>query len=471
MWVPDLSKSAQPIYLAIVEAIAEAVRGGQLRPGDTLPTHRLLADLVGVNVSTVTRAYREAARRRLVGGEVGRGTFVLGTASEAALFALEHRPEGGVIDLSLNMPPMPPRDRDLAAAVGRMDAIQAARSLHYPSPDEVLVHKQAATGWLRRRGVETDAESVVVCAGAQHAVDTALSLFPEQEEVACEGLVYPGLKAAARHRRRRMHPLAMDEEGLRPEALEAAFRAGLRLAVVSPTLHNPTTASMGLDRRRRLVDIARRWDATLVEEDVYGLLKEDAAPSLVSLAPERVLYLTGLSKTVAPGLRIGYLVLPPRLRAALAQDEHHTTWYVSALAMAVATRWLRDGTAWRRLLAQRRELAARHRLCEEHLRGFKWRGAPCCPHVWLASPPGGSEAFARRALAAGVVVVPSSVLAAGRVATADGVRISLGSASDRKTLAEGLSRLAALQAPQDPEAGRPSRGLSPGSAPTARGPR
>jgi len=113
--------------------------------------------------------------------------------------------------------------------------------------------------------------------------------------------------------------------------------------------------------------------------------------------------------------------------------------------MALATRWLNDGTAWRRLLAQRRELAARHSLCREHLTGFNWRGEPHCPHVWLPAPPGGSAAFARRALAAGVVVVPSSVLAAGRQWAADGVRISIGSAPDRRTLAEGLSRLARLQ--------------------------
>ena len=445
IWVPDISKANQPTYLAIAEAIGEAVRLGQLRPGDVLPTHRLLADLMGVNVSTVTRAYREAGRRRLVGGEVGRGTFVLGVASEAALFALQHRPEGGVIDLSLNMPPLARRDHDLAKALAGMDPTQAARYLHYPSPDEVLVHRQAAQGWLKRRAIEADPAGIVVCAGAQHAMDTAISFFQEQEELACEALVYPGLKAAARHWQRRLHPLAMDGEGLLPEALEAACRSGLRLAVVSPTLHNPTTATMGLERRRRIVEIARKWDATLVEEDVYGLLPEQPLPPLVSLAPERVLYLTGLSKTVAPGLRIGYLVLPARLRERMREAEHHTTWYVSALTMALATRWLNDGTAWRRLLAQRRELAARHSLCREHLTGFNWRGEPHCPHVWLPAPPGGSAAFARRALAAGVVVVPSSVLAAGRQWAADGVRISIGSAPDRRTLAEGLSRLARLQ--------------------------
>ncbi len=444
IWVPDLSNSLQPTYLAIAEAIGEAVRQGQLRPGDTLPTHRLLADLMGLNVSTITRAYREAARRRLVGGEVGRGTFVLGAASEAALFALQHRPEGGVIDLSLNMPPLAVRDKDLAAALGRMDPTQAARYLHYPSPDEVLVHRRAAAGWLKRRGVEAPMESIVVCAGAQHAMDTALGLFADQEEVGCEALVYPGLKAAARLWRRRLHPLPMDGEGLLPEGLEAAGRSGLRLAVVSPTLHNPTTATMGLERRQRLVAIARKWDLTLVEEDVYGLLKEDACPPLVSLAPERVCYLTGLSKTVAPALRIGYLFLPPALLDRVRDDEHHTTWYVSALTMALATRWLNDGTAWRRLQSQRRELAARHRLCQEHLQAYHWRGEPCCPHVWLTAPPGGSGAFAKRALAAGVVVVPSSVLAVGRPGAMDGVRISIGSAPDRKTLGEGLARLAGL---------------------------
>lgn len=444
MWIPNLSQSSQPTYLAIVEAIGDAVRSGELRPGDSLPTHRLLADLLGVNVSTVTRAYREAAKRRLVGGEVGRGTFVLGVSSEAALFALQHRPEGGVIDLSLNMPPLSARDADLAAALTGLSPTEAARLLHYPSPHDTLVHRQAASGWLKRRGVEADPDGIVICAGAQHAMDTAIGLFSEREEVACEALVYPGLKAAARHRQRRLHAMALDREGLRIDAFEAACRAGVRLAVVSPTLHNPTTATLGLERRKRIVELARKWDVILVEEDVYGLLREEAPPPLATLAPERVIYLTGLSKTVAPGLRVGYLLLPAALRTRLRDMEHHTSWYVSALTLALATRWLTDGTAWRRLLNQRKELAARHRLCQKLLAGFAWRGDPHCPHVWLANPPGGSATFAKRAQEAGVVVVSSAVLSAGRSSYEDGIRISIGSAADRQTLSEGLSRLAAL---------------------------
>ena len=447
-WVPDLSRSSQPTYMAIAEAIGEDVKLGRLRPGDSLPTHRLLADLLGVNVSTITRAYREAAKRRLVSGEVGRGTYVLGIASEAALFALQNRPEGGVIDLSLNMPPMPARDKDLATFAGQLNAIDAARLLHYPSPDQILQHRQAAAGWLKRRGVNADPEALVVCAGAQHAMNTALHLLSEHKDLACEPLVYPGLKASARHWQRRLHTLAMDQEGLLPESLEMACRSGLRLAITSPTLHNPTTATMGLARRQKIVAIARKWDITLVEEDVYGLLPESPPPPLAALAPERVFYISSLSKTVAPGLRLGYLVLPAGVRDRMQDDEHHTTWFVSALTMAIATRWLNNGTAWKRLLAQRRELAARFRLCQKHLGGCAWRGEPYCPHVWLTNPPGGSVSFAKRAQAAGVVVVPSSVLTAGRLAAEDGVRISIGSAPDRATLAEGLSRLASLLGPR-----------------------
>lgn len=443
-WIPDLGGAKGPTYLAVADAIGAAVRRGELRPGDRLPTHRLLADLLGVNVSTVTRAYREAARRRLLGGEVGRGTYVLGVASEAALFALEQRPEGGVLDLSPNTPPPLARDPDLSRALGALDDAAAAHLLHYPTAADTLVHARAAAAWLERRGVDAEPERIVVCAGAQHAMDTAVGAFPEIEELACEALVYPGLKAVARRLRRRLHPMEMDREGVLPAAFAAACRAGVRLAVLSPTLHNPTSATMSADRRRQIVEVARRWDALVIEEDVYGLLPEGAPPPLAALAPERVLYLTGLSKTVAPGLRIGYLAFPPSLREKWRGASHHTTWYVSPLSIALATRWLADGTAWRRLAAQRRELSARHRVCTRVLSGVEWRGARHGPHVWVPLPRGAGDGLAKLALTSGIVVVPGSVFAAGRVLAADGIRVSIGAATDRASLGEALARLRPL---------------------------
>ena len=446
IWLPDLELDSRPAYLAVADAIAAAVRRGQLRPGDQLPTHRALADLLGVNVSTVTRAYREAARRLLVGGEVGRGTYVLGLASEAALFAFRQRPERGVIDLSSNRPPVGLAEADFKEGLASLGPNEWGRFLNYPSPGDTLLHRQAAATWMERRGLRAEPERLLVCAGAQHAVETALGLLGEHGDLACESLVYPGLKALARQSQRRLHPLAMDEEGALPSALDAASRAGQRVVVLSPTLNNPTTATMGLQRREQIVAIARKRDLLIVEEDVYGLLPEHAPPPLAALAPERVLYVTGLSKTVSPGLRLGYLALPPMLGARAREAEHHTTWYVSPLSMALGTAWLEDGTAWRRLLAQRRELAARHRLCVSGLPHLAWRGEAHCPHVWLTAPPGGPERFTRRALEAGVVVVPAEVFAATRGIHAPGIRISIGAAPDRATLNEGLARLEAVGA-------------------------
>lgn len=446
MWLPELDHS-QPAYLSISHEIARAIRAGVLRPGERLPTHRLLADLLGVNVSTVTRGYREAARRRLVDGETGRGTFVLARSAEASLFAFDTPPAPDLIDLSTNTPPREPRDSELAAAIGALSTGETASLLHYHTTGDWLVHRSAAANWLGLRGIQTEPAAIVVCAGAQHAMDTALSLFEGTDDIAAEALAYPGLKAIARQRRLTLEPLAMDAEGVTPAAFEAACRhTPGRPVVLSPTLQNPTAASMGLARREQLVAIARRYDTLIVEEDVYGLLPATTPPPLAALAPERVCYVTGLSKTVAPGLRIGYLMLPPRLRSQLEDAEHRTSWYVSPIAATIAAHWMTNGTALKRLTRQRLELAARHAIVRERLSAFDWNDGEHCPHVWLKLPRRDADEFAARARLRGVAVVPRSVFAIGRQSGAEAVRISIGAAPNRKLLDSGLALLAELLA-------------------------
>ena len=448
IWIPDLSHSSQPTYLAIVDAIGDAIRLGQLRPGDPLPTHRLLADLLGVNVSTVTRAYREAARRRLVGGEVGRGTYVLGVASEAALFALQQRPEGGVIDLSLNMPPVAARDADLAAFTARLGPVEAARLLHYPSPGETLLHRQAAAAWLQpaRRGGGAGGHRGVCRSPARHGHRP--QPLPGTGRGGLRGPGLPGPQGRgpplaappAPHGHGRGGPSARGLRGRLPER-----------CCGSPWSPRPCTTRPRPPWACRAGSgswsIARKWDVILVEEDVYGLLQEDAPPPLAALAPERVLYLTGLSKTVAPGLRIGYLLFPPGLRSAHARRRapHHLVRlgpdHGPGHAVAAGRHRLAPpagpapgaGGAPPALpeappglpLARRAPLPP----CLAHLApGRRPRSSPSAPWqpAWwwclpASSPPGGCP----RRMA---------------------IRISIGTAPDRRTLAEGLSRLAALQA-------------------------
>ncbi|WP_172199495.1 PLP-dependent aminotransferase family protein [Niveibacterium sp. COAC-50] len=442
-WLPRVAGLDGPVYRAIVDQLADAIRRGTLKAGDRLPTHRLMADLLGINVSTVTRAYREAERRRLIGGEVGRGTFVLGGAAEARLFAFADRPQDSLIDLSTNTPPKLVGDDGLAKAVAALlEEGELERFADYPTPGDLHLHRLAAESWLVQHGVNCVAERIVLCAGAQHAMEAALAAAGATV-VGCESLCWPGLKAIARSRGLRLHALPIDRDGILPDALERAALQGLKCLVCMPTLHNPTARTWSIERREAIVAVARRHDLMLIEEDVYGALMPISPTSLASLAPERVCHVSGLSKTVAPGLRLGYLVLPPALHGRQEALEHHTHWYVSPLGAEIARRWIVGGAAKGRLTRQRRELAARWKLTQAALADYELEGATVSPHLWLPLARGRDpQRVAEVARREGVAVVPSETFAAATHAEPAGLRVSLGAASSRSRLQEALSRLA-----------------------------
>ncbi|OWJ67487.1 PLP-dependent aminotransferase family protein [Inquilinus limosus] len=447
MWVPSLDGRSPVRYLAIVEALADAIAAGDLRPGERLPTHRDLAWRLGLNVSTVTQAYREAARRHLVSGEVGRGTYVLAASREAALFGLRAvtAEDGAPIDLSTNVPAVDPEAADLAAtlaavaAEGRVDA-----ALAYHSPALLRRAGIAGAAWLAARGLHLRPADVVPCAGAQAALTAVLvQLCAPGEPVLVEDLAFPGLKAAARWLRLPLHGVAMDGEGVLPEALDRAVRAtGARVAVLVPNLQNPTGAVMGPARQAEVADVVRRHGLWLVEDDVYGALT--GRPPLAALVPERGVLVTSLSKTVASGLRFALIAGACAPVRELAGQIHATSWPMAPLLAEVACRWIEDGTAARRLAWQRAEIAARHAQARRALPGLvapeSGPGAqPASPHLWLPRD-GDADALAARCRAAGVEVVAGDLFAVTREAP-QGLRLSLAAASSRAELAEALARL------------------------------
>src|SRR4051812_3676378 len=168
MWLPNLEGRRGPVYRAIADAIDEEVQRGTLRPGMRLPPHRDLADHLGVTVTTITRAYTEAARRGLIDGHVGRGTFIRGTEPDDA--------EGhGPIDLSINFL-MP--DKEVAVLESRLfqrRVLPWTQLLGYVRTPGHLRHRQAMAAWLAQQGLQTNAEHIVLTAGAQHALSVAMT--------------------------------------------------------------------------------------------------------------------------------------------------------------------------------------------------------------------------------------------------------------------------------------------------------
>lgn len=451
-WVPRIDGKEGPIYLAIADAIGAAVAKGELRAGDRLPTHRSLADALGVDLTTITRAYAEARRRGLLQATVGRGTFVRDSRQPAA----QGRPEapgGGPVDLGMNLPPQPtdpPLPDLLQQGLSRLLArSEGGDLLTYRSGSGTAEERAAGATWLRPTLGEVEPERVLVCPGAQPALLVALNVLAGPGGVVLtDALTYPGIRAAAAQLGIRLVGVAADAEGLLPEAMDRACReTGAKALYCVPTIHNPTTATMPLARREAIAEAARRHGLRIVEDDAYGLLPSRPLPAIASLAPDVTLHIATVSKVLSPALRVAYLVAPDarwagRLGAALRAN----VLMASPLLTGLMAGWVRDGTAGAVLSAIRRECAARQKIAREVLPPGSFTAHAEGLHLWLTLPPRWDRlhfvAHLRRQ--DGLAVVPSDAFAvAASGPPPDAVRISLGAASGQDDLRRALRVVAA----------------------------
>ncbi|MFF5783640.1 PLP-dependent aminotransferase family protein [Streptomyces sp. NPDC012693] len=437
-------------YRRIADRVEAAVRDGRLRPGDRLPPQRVFARRHGIANSTAIRVYGELARRGLVVGEVGRGTFVR-AAPPLPGPALAEATGAAPVDLQLNYPGFEGQSELMAralAALGRPDVLADAvtRPAAATGTPEA---RAAAAAVLARPGWAPDPESVLFAGNGRQAIAAALSaLVPPGGRLGVEALTYPLVKAVAERLGIRLVPLVLDADGVRPEALAAAHRAAPLAAVyLQPTLHNPLSSTAGPARRTELAELLRSLDLTAVEDTTWAFLVPDAPAPLAAHAPERVLLVDSLSKRLAPGLTVGYLVVPGPRRAAVAEALRSGAWTAGGLALAAATRWAGDGTVAEAVTAKRADAAARHALVLRRLDGYTVRASPYAYYCWWELPaPWRAETFTAAAAArAGVAVTPGGAFAVGSGTAPDAIRVGLAS-PPHAVLDEALARLAGLAA-------------------------
>jgi DNA-binding transcriptional MocR family regulator len=443
-WDPSLSGRSGPRYRAIAEALAEAVGEGALHPGDRLPTHRQLAKRLGVTVPTVSRAYREAERRGLITGEVGRGTYVAG-AEPAGTPAVEA--ETGELDLDLNQLPSPPElGSGLHAVLTQLAAEpKAAQLLRYQPNAGTRPQRDAGCRWLARCGIEAPAERVLLTSGSQHGLLLALSALARPGDIVlAEALTWPGVRRAADFLGLKLARVPLDEEGVVPEAFaESCVRLRPKALYCSPTAQNPTTGTMSPARREAIATIARRHEVAIVEDDVYGPLIEPRPPPLSLLLPERSFYLASLSKAFAAGLRIGYVLAPGAYVGRLTAGLGATTITVAPLMAEIARRWIADGTGERLIEAQRREIGARIDVARLRLGPGRCRSVRHAAHLWYALPqPWRPATLMAAAQRRGIRLTPTEAFAGESEAVPDWVRLSLGGPSSAAGLDQALGRLA-----------------------------
>lgn len=434
-------------FREIAEQIAADIAAGRLRPGDRLPPQRSFAFDRGIAPSTAGRVYAELIRRGIATGEVGRGTYVRAATQQPGPALAE--PPSARIDMESNYPLLPDQHRLLAPALAvlasradALDAAMGAASVQGSAPARAVT----ATA-LARPGWDPAADSLLFAGNGRQALAAAFSaLVPAGERIGFEALTYPVARAIAARLGIDAVPLAMDADGLRPDALESAHQAApLRAIYLQPTLHNPLGTTMPAQRRTELAELLERLQGPVAIEDrTYAFLDETAPPPLAAFAPDHVVVVDSLSKRVSPGLTLGFLSAPERLVARLAKALISGAWAAPGFSLDIGVRWLSDGTAAALEAAKRADAKARQALARAALAGLNIRANPAAYHLMLELPaPWRADAFVLAAERQGIAITPASAFAVSPGHAPNAVRLALAPpALDQ--LVPSLATLAAL---------------------------
>lgn len=430
-------------YRAIADAMAADILTGRLKPGERLPPQREFAYRRGIAASTASRVYGELLRRGLVTGEVGRGTYVRHVQSPPGAALAE--PAGAPVDLELNFSVPPDLGAALAASIAHL--LHPERMSEALRPIGARASGQArivAAGSLARGGWTPNPDGILFTGNGRQAIAAAIAALARPgDRIGVEAITYPQVKGIAKQLGVTLVPLAVDGEGLVPEAIpEAHATAPLSGVYLQPTLHNPLGSTLAVARRRRIAAILDAIGITAIEDTIYGFLADERP--LAAFAPERVILVDSLSKRLSPGLTLGFLVAPLDLVEQLVAAVRFGAWSAQGFALTAATRWMMDGTLALLQDAKRADASMRQAMARKIFKGCSVRSDPRAYHVWLELPDTWrADAFAAVALSHGIAVLAGEAFAISPGYAPNAVRLALASPS-LDVLVEALKTLRRL---------------------------
>ncbi|MGD1056348.1 MAG: PLP-dependent aminotransferase family protein [Solirubrobacteraceae bacterium] len=466
----DLSLTQQ-----LAEVFTAAIAAGELAPGDKLPTTRELAAIAGINQLTASRCYKRLQEHGLVVSAVGRGTFVRAAARSASgeadpswqTYALapqrsgdagrtlseaaRHAVSPGLIALSVGYPS---REQipveQLATAVRQTLEHEALASFEYcpiEGSDELRT-QLAALG--RARGLDDEADSLLITTGARQGLTlVARAILRPGDVVACESPTYMGMIEALRATGATVMPVEVDADGFSVEALEQLLRGHeVKLVALQPRGHNPTGRDLSEERRSRLLTLAARHGFFVLEDGVYADLRYDGTDlgPLRALDPTHVIYVDSLSKTVAPGLRAGWVAASGPVLDRIIAEKRDDDAHCATLPQQVSARFLAEG-CYPAQVARACELYHPRRdalleALESEMQGLASYERPSAGgHVWVTlNQARDDDELYRAALAGGVSYTPGPAMLV-QSPRATHLRLSF-TALTPEQLREGVRRLA-----------------------------
>lgn len=438
----ELNENPQlPFYVNFVKALQKGLENNTLNAGTNLPTQRQLAEKLSLSLGTVTKAYKEAQKHSLISAVIGRGTIISPPSGNIDIVTEQKK----YYDLSF-ISPFEFLNPSLEDALKHIDTNDKSL-LKYHEPRGMLRHRKAGAAWTKKFGVPASEENILVCAGAQHALLSILiGLFRAGDKIAAEATTYPLLKELCQRLSLQLCPIKMDESGIIPEHFELACRNGdIKGLYLMPSCQNPTLAQLPEFRRQILVEICRKYDIKIIEDDVYALSLEQKLPPFASLCPERTFFIASTSEAVSGGLRIAYITSPDEFIQTIEQSIGYSISMAVPLMAEIAAYWIESGIAEQNLWIKKEEAAARNVLTRRILDGFSLETRSTGFYAWLnLPPPWTNEKFSNTAKEQGVLVADCTQFSLYSPPARHGVRLAICGIEKKEELAHALAILAAI---------------------------
>ena len=444
IWSPDAVDQAKPKYKAVVTMIRDQIAVGGLKVGEKLPPVRELAWQLKITPGTVARAYTVLTDSGVLQAEVGRGTFVADPTAVTEdnlppqplnlieIDSIRHNHAASDPTINLFSPHLPNGGQSelIRRILGEIAQDPPSGTMHYPSRRSAKAAREAMVSWLHGAPIgPVDEKDVVLCMGGQQGILLVFQtvLRGRRPTVFVEELAYPGFRRAAELVRAEVVAIPCDRDGIIPEALaEAAERhPEAQILCTSPEVHSPTCGFTPIERRHALVQVARKADLQILEDDCYRMGRAESAGYRL-LAPERGWYVSSLSKSITPALRIGCAIGPRGLSASLHRSAEHSffglaTPMIDLTALLLAHPELPAIMDRARLGVEKYVKVAVNTLGSHKL---KWRKD--VPFLWLHLPKGWrASAFCQAAEKRGVQVRAAEEFAGRDCASPHAVRIAV----------------------------------------------
>ena len=466
IWFPDLNDATGPKYLTLTNAIRAAVQSGDLKQGEKLPPVREVAYQLGITPGTVARAYSRLVDAGCLEAVVGRGTFVAAIPPDSAhsdmdtlrpIFdgAIEvdstpHNTGGSSYRVNMISPHLRNvgQSRLIKHLMTEVAEDPPSGIMHYPSREASKPARKAAAQWLSKAPIGPVSEQeVVLTNGGQNAILLIFQaiLRGRKPTVLVEDLAYPGFRRAAELLRADVIPVATDKYGIIPEALEEAARVHeAQILCTSPEVHNPTCGFTPESRRREIVQIARKLDFDILEDDCYRMSMAQT-PAYRMLAPERSWFVASLSKTLTPALRIGFAVTPPRKTAMLRRAAEHSFFGLATPLTDLCTKLLSHPETPNVIDAVRIETGKYVRAAVNILGTYDLNWREDVLFLWLTLPDGWrANAFCQAAEAEGVQIRSAEDYQGRSAPTLHAVRIAINAGVSLESFEDAIGRLKVL---------------------------